>query len=413
MIPAEKTLNVTVKVISEARLHVLDREHLETLLHLSHEFNSTSELDSLLPRILTLTLNVTESEAGAIWLVEDGSMRCAVAAGPASAQLQGRVQPIDEGAIGEAIRQRRPLVVHDALDDARFAVYRHPGTGFSTRSAVVIPLKVDGRGVGAIELVNDVGGKDHFSDDDIAFLEALADDAAAAVRNASLFEAERRAHHFQTELNLFGQLFVAVIVMLAIGIAFSAAVGQGVSPLLEVSYSWAGMLIFLAVVLRFARRNDIPLAEFGVTTRGWKRHALEGFLFALPVIAVMPIIKWLMYGGTEPMVTYASYASYPAALFTFHLLFYLPHSYLQELAARGLIQGSLTRFLPGSHPLVPVAVTSALFGVGHIHASFVFAFLTLVMSFYLGVIYMRHRSLVGVTVTHVATGQVALALGFF
>jgi GAF domain-containing protein/multidrug efflux pump subunit AcrA (membrane-fusion protein) len=179
---------------------MVTREHLETLVQLSQSFNSTIDLDPLLHRILDLTLSVTEAEAGALWIVEDESLRCTHAAGPARDSLLGQTRPVSEGALGEALRTGAAVVVADALDDERYADYRD-GT-FRTRSAVTIPLvSVDGT-LGVIELVNDVGGKDEFAPEDVAFLEMLADDAAAALRNARLFEAERRARNLKALLEV-------------------------------------------------------------------------------------------------------------------------------------------------------------------------------------------------------------------
>ena len=397
----------------ETRLSLLERERLETLLNLSQAFNSSMELDALLPRILDLTLEVTESEAGAVWLVDNGMVRCAVTAGPAAALLTGATVALGEGAVGEVVASGTTLVVENALNDERFEAYRRPESPFAVRSAVVIPLRVRGRSVGAIELVNDLGGKEDFTEADIAFLEALADDAGAAVRNAELYGHERRARHFQTELNLFGQVFVIVIVMLAIGIALSAIVSRGVSPGMHVTISWVSMLLFLVPILFFARYNRIPLVNFGVTAQRWKRWALEGALLAVPLILTMPISKRLLYGDTGPLITWDHYASYPTWLTAFDLITYLPHIYLEELAARGLVQGSLQRFMVGAHPLVPVLVASSLFGVGHLYVGFSFALLTLVMSFTLGVLYLRQGSLVGVVVTHFLCGLAGLAFGLF
>ena len=406
---------MTLSFLSESRLALLGRDQLETLLNLSHAFNSTMELDALMPRILNLSLEVTEAEAGAVWLVHEGFARCTVAAGPAAAELDGASIPLDAdaGVVGEVIRSGTSLLVPNALEDPRFAAFSRSLPEFSVRSAVVIPLRVHGTCVGAIELVNEVGGKDEFNPSDLAFLEALADDAAAAVRNATLYDAERRARHFQTELNLFGQLFVVVIVMLAVGIALGTAVGQGVSPALQVGFSWAALLIFLLPIHFFSRFNRIPLSEFGVTTAHWKRHALEGALVAIPLIALMPVAKIMLFNDTEALVTFAGYTGYPRSLAALHMLLYLPHTFLQELAARGLIQGSLQRFMVDSHPYMPVIVTSALFGVGHLYVGFSFAFITFVASLVLGAMYMRQGSLVGVTLTHAVCGMAALALGLF
>jgi GAF domain-containing protein len=185
-----------------ARLSVLPRERLEALLQASQVFNSTLDLDQLLPRLLDLTLSVTDSEAGALWVAEPTGVRCAHATGAGSAALRGAALPPGHGAVEEALRTKAPVVVADALADDRFSAYRDDVTGFRTRSVVTMPLVAGDEALGAIELVNDVGGKDLFDESDVAFLEALADDAAAALRNARLYDVERRARDLKALLDL-------------------------------------------------------------------------------------------------------------------------------------------------------------------------------------------------------------------
>jgi GAF domain-containing protein len=185
-----------------ARLSLLPRERLQTLLEASQAFNSTLDLDPLLERLLQQTLAITDSEAGALWVVEGDTIRCAHAAGPAAAELSGRALPAGHGVLAEALRTGRPVVLPDALDDPRYAAYRDGAPGFRTRSVVTIPLVAGDTALGALELVNDVGGKELFDDVDLVFLEALADDAAAALRNARLFDAERRARDLKALLEV-------------------------------------------------------------------------------------------------------------------------------------------------------------------------------------------------------------------
>jgi GAF domain-containing protein len=184
------------------RLSVVTREHLETLVQLSEAFNSTLDLAPLLERILAVTLAVTDSEAGTLWVVEPGGLRCVEAAGPARERLLGMTLATGEGAAGEAVATASAVVVPDAIDDVRFAVYRENTGGFRTRSVVSIPLIAGGEPLGVIELVNDVGGKDEFAPADVAFLELLADDAAAALRNARLLDVERRARNLKALLEV-------------------------------------------------------------------------------------------------------------------------------------------------------------------------------------------------------------------
>jgi GAF domain-containing protein/multidrug efflux pump subunit AcrA (membrane-fusion protein) len=183
---------------------VLSRERLELLLELSHEINDTVDVQSLLQRILELTLRVTESEAGTLWLVEGEHVRCTHATGPASSLLEGLRVAIGEGTVGASVAKNASVLVANALDDERFETYRVGG--FRTRSAVTIPLTSRGAVLGVVELVNDVSGKDEFDERDVAFLEALADDAAAALRKAQLLDAERRARNLKALLEVSHQI---------------------------------------------------------------------------------------------------------------------------------------------------------------------------------------------------------------
>ena len=151
----------TVGITSADRLSLLSREQLETLLQLSQAFNSTIDLDSLLPRILDQTLSVTESEAGSIWVVEGDHVRCVHASGDAASRLPGQEAQLGNGVIGEAVRTGSSVITADALTDDNFAAYRDGPSGFRTRSAVTIPLTVVGQTLGVIQLVNDVGGCHH------------------------------------------------------------------------------------------------------------------------------------------------------------------------------------------------------------------------------------------------------------
>lgn len=187
---------------SELRLQLLTREQLETLLQLSQAFNSTLDVAPLLERILHQTLAVTESEAGALWVREGDHVRCTHAVGPAAGELADARRPADEGSVGAALRTGASVVSTNALDDARYAAYAGGAGGLRTRSAVSIPLVAVGEALAVMELVNDVGGKDEFDERDVAFLELVADDAAAALRNANLLAAARRADNLRALLEV-------------------------------------------------------------------------------------------------------------------------------------------------------------------------------------------------------------------
>ena len=88
------------------------------------------------------------------------------------------------------------LLVTAAEDETHLELIRSLGM----TSAVVVPLRVRGRGLGAVTLVHAESGR-RFADADLVFAQQLAATAAVALDNARLYEEQRRiAHTLQTAL---------------------------------------------------------------------------------------------------------------------------------------------------------------------------------------------------------------------
>jgi serine phosphatase RsbU (regulator of sigma subunit) len=113
------------------------------------------------------------------------------------AQLQERYPPNPDASGGavEVSRTGEPgffpeipdeLLVRAAVDDEHLALIRSIGM----RSAVVVPLLVRGRSLGALTLVQAESGQ-RFDDVDVAFARQLAGVAAVALDNARLYEQQQ------------------------------------------------------------------------------------------------------------------------------------------------------------------------------------------------------------------------------
>jgi GAF domain-containing protein/multidrug resistance efflux pump len=187
-------------VDQEDRLASLSPDRLRQLLRLSQEFNSTLNVDELLPRILHLMAATVGGEAGSIWTVEGEGLVCRAAVGPAADRVLGVEVPLGAGIVGDCVAKRRPVLVADVVSDDRFLHQVDEMSAFTTRSILTVPLVAAGEAVGAIQVLN--AGSGAFDEEDLQFLTAAADDAAAALRNAGLFEAEKRAHGLQSLLDL-------------------------------------------------------------------------------------------------------------------------------------------------------------------------------------------------------------------
>lgn len=183
-------------------LFSLSEHHLRQLLFASQAFNSTLELEVLIPRILDLITETCEAEAGSIWVLHNGVLQCQYAVGPAAQDLMWVELPVGAGIVGDVARQRRAELIRDARADDRYLPQLDEITGVTTHSVIAAPLVAGGELYGALQLVNARTGATDLDEDDLRFVEAIADDAAAALRNASLFRAEKKARDLRALLEV-------------------------------------------------------------------------------------------------------------------------------------------------------------------------------------------------------------------
>ncbi|MFZ5882163.1 MAG: GAF domain-containing protein [Chloroflexota bacterium] len=94
---------------------------------------------------------------------------------------------LGQGLIGQAAAQGERILVPDVQQDAR---YRFIDALPETRSEVVIPLKIEGRVLGVLDVQSD--RVNAFHPNDLLVLEALADTIARAVEGARLYSDLRR-----------------------------------------------------------------------------------------------------------------------------------------------------------------------------------------------------------------------------
>lgn len=180
----------------------LDLGHLRLLHEASIEFNSTLDLDELLPRVFDRVIEDLEAEAGSIWLRHGDTLVCEIARGPVSERIQGMELPWGAGIVGDVGLRGEPELVADARDDPRFVHQVDEATGFATKSMVAAPLLAKGEVLGVFQLINKRSGDGRFDERDRDLLEALASTAGLALHNAQLHDAEKRARDLRALLGI-------------------------------------------------------------------------------------------------------------------------------------------------------------------------------------------------------------------
>jgi diguanylate cyclase (GGDEF)-like protein len=92
-----------------------------------------------------------------------------------------------EGIAGYVAEIGRPLFADQVQEDPRFSPKIDALTAFRTESIVCLPLKIHGKVLGVIEIIN-VKNMERFEDEDYPVLSILGDYAAIAIQNAQYLD---------------------------------------------------------------------------------------------------------------------------------------------------------------------------------------------------------------------------------
>jgi signal transduction histidine kinase len=207
---AEDLARRVALVVDNARLHAAERrigEQLAFLAEASQALASSLDYETTLANVAALIVPRYADWVAVDAFDESGTLRrlAVVHRDPAKAEWAERSRrdfpPIPEEPEGTArvIRTREPALYHQISDELlvtsthneeHLDVLRQLGMA----SAVVVPMPVGGRVLGALQLVS--ADPDRlYDEEDVAFAAHLGRRAAVAVDNALLYlEAERRAH---------------------------------------------------------------------------------------------------------------------------------------------------------------------------------------------------------------------------
>ena len=160
-------------------------------------FNSTLEMDQLLPIIGSKICEMLECQAVNVWLLEgDESLKLMHQAGIDPTVEEGSHQRPGEGIAGDVSDNGEAVLIAEA-DDSRLAERNSGTTDGEVTTLLVVPLMDHEALVGVIEAVNKLDGS-AFDEDDLFVLTSLGETASNALHNASLLLAERKVEILET-----------------------------------------------------------------------------------------------------------------------------------------------------------------------------------------------------------------------
>jgi len=170
---------------------------LTQLYDLEKTFNSVLEMDELLPLVASKFREILDAQAVNLWMVKDENELLLLNREGEDLSVQlGSLQKTGEGIAAEVSDSGEPLLVDDPEDERLKKRNKNVEEG-TVSSLMAAPLMAQGNLVAVVEAVNKLDGT-RFDEDDLFFLNTIAETAAGALHNASLLQSERKVEILET-----------------------------------------------------------------------------------------------------------------------------------------------------------------------------------------------------------------------
>ncbi len=160
---------------------------LSSLIDFSHSLNNIVDKDSLLNTLLNQSLQLLEAEQGSLMLMDSETSELVVEARKCyddSVQEKMRLKA-NEGIAGQVIENGGSLLVEDIEQDSR--ITQSSKARYKTKSFISVPINLEGRLKGVINISDKVKGG-AFNEDDLNLIQSIMKSASVAIERSLLFK---------------------------------------------------------------------------------------------------------------------------------------------------------------------------------------------------------------------------------
>ncbi len=166
------------------------KDHLRRLAEVSRTATGL-DLNATLQGATENLVAATDADSGIILFVQEDKIQPRVIVLSPKIYTEAEFEairrfsvPRGEGMVGWVAQQGEPILTGNAGRDPRNLSL--PGVSAASESALVVPMKLDGRVIGVVYLSR--LGLDQFDEEDLGLVQIMADQTAVAVENARLYE---------------------------------------------------------------------------------------------------------------------------------------------------------------------------------------------------------------------------------
>ena len=168
---------------------------MSKLLEINKRLNTEHDVTRLLEFIMDSAIVLTGAERGFLLLAdedEEGAegLKIKVARNIDRENIKNRKFKISTSIAERVMEEGEPIITVDAMEDQRYQEYLSIHN-LRLRSILCLPLRLMGRTLGVLYIDNRFQSN-AFGEQDLAFMEAFADQAAIAIGNARLFAENQR-----------------------------------------------------------------------------------------------------------------------------------------------------------------------------------------------------------------------------
>jgi diguanylate cyclase (GGDEF)-like protein len=171
----------------------LGTDEILSCLQIGKLLTSTLDLSTILELIISKMSQLVEAENWSLLLKDENSEELTfdVVVGIDKESVKDIRIPLGVGVAGKVAESGESIFIADALNDPRILRKVDTKTGFKTKSLICIPLKIHGKVLGVIEIIN-VEDIEKFKAKKFPSLSILSDYAAIAIENSQYIKKIQR-----------------------------------------------------------------------------------------------------------------------------------------------------------------------------------------------------------------------------
>jgi class 3 adenylate cyclase/GAF domain-containing protein len=148
--------------------------------------SSTFDISKVLKYTMDMIREVMNVEAGSLLFLEEDELEIAVAFNIKIKSMKKFRLKIGQGIAGYVAARGKSIMVNDIEKSPHFFPMVDQSSGFTTQSALCVPMVSQGKVIGVIEVLNKINGE--FDTDDKDLLQSIATSVCIALENARLYK---------------------------------------------------------------------------------------------------------------------------------------------------------------------------------------------------------------------------------